>query len=271
MGSIYTIEALVGHSAGKKYVGQTKYPKDRLWRHSHALKLNKHYNPYLQRYYNKYGKDSLKFTILGEYPDKDLNFWEHFFIKCFNSHKNGFNGNEGGFHGISHLRKECTLKNAFTGEIATEVSYHEFARKHNIDIASIARVFKGEANHVEGWILPNSSWKPKSFSLIGPDNKEYTHYGYMADFCKIHGIKRQAAIGDVLNRKKQSMHGWRLPESYPPQKSYKFINPKGEIIKKPNLKTFETKYGLERQGLYDLLNGKIASFKGWKVYQEATC
>lgn len=49
----------------KYYIGSTKNSfYKRFWQHCHALRNNRHKNPYLQRSFNKYGEDIFVFSII---------------------------------------------------------------------------------------------------------------------------------------------------------------------------------------------------------------
>lgn len=71
---IYMIYCL---PANKAYIGQSKNISRRWYHHKNDLKHDKHANVYLQRVYNKYGKDSLHFSVLeitSELSEKEARF-----------------------------------------------------------------------------------------------------------------------------------------------------------------------------------------------------
>ena len=93
---------------GKSYIGQAKDVKNRKCRHLSELRSGHHFNQYLQRSYNKYKEDSLIWRVL-EYCDKDeLDNKEIYWIAYYDTHKNGFNANEGGRNNRDYERTEET-------------------------------------------------------------------------------------------------------------------------------------------------------------------
>lgn len=58
---IYKIENIIN---GDCYIGQSVHPQLRKTQHWRRLDLNKHHNIYLQRAWNKYGKDNFIFEII---------------------------------------------------------------------------------------------------------------------------------------------------------------------------------------------------------------
>lgn len=77
----------------KHYIGSTKNLYTRKYSHWNKLKLNKHGNIYLQRAYNKYGKENFIFTILEVCNIKELRTREIYYINKFQSFlpKYGYN------------------------------------------------------------------------------------------------------------------------------------------------------------------------------------
>ncbi len=68
-GGIYKIINIV---TGDYYIGSAINFKERKRRHFKDLKKDKHHSRYLQRSYNKHGKDNFKFEILEIISDKNL-------------------------------------------------------------------------------------------------------------------------------------------------------------------------------------------------------
>ena len=96
MRGLYAIRNKV---TGKYYVGETLYLRKREIQHFSNLKTNKHENDYLQKSYNKYGKDAFEFIILeadNSFTLEELNEKEKYYIEYFDSYKNGYNLTVGG-------------------------------------------------------------------------------------------------------------------------------------------------------------------------------
>lgn len=72
------------------YIGECKDFYKRYGRHLSALRRNKHCNPKLQNFVNKYGVDTLSFDILEEVDDDRIER-EIYYIQLYNSIENGFN------------------------------------------------------------------------------------------------------------------------------------------------------------------------------------
>jgi group I intron endonuclease len=80
----------------KSYIGLTKGFKGRRSQHLRMLIHNKHFNIHLQRAFNKYGKDNFIIELIEECDKKDLSEKEKYYIKMYNSFKNGYNLTTGG-------------------------------------------------------------------------------------------------------------------------------------------------------------------------------
>lgn len=60
------IYSIINKTNGKKYIGSSMDVNRRVKRHLYDLKRGKHHNAYLQRSYDKHGKESFEFIILEE-------------------------------------------------------------------------------------------------------------------------------------------------------------------------------------------------------------
>lgn len=69
---IQGIYSIIHAETGRTYIGSSKDVRKRLGTHRTDLKYNRHPNPALQNYYNKYGKDSFSFNILTIIEDAEI-------------------------------------------------------------------------------------------------------------------------------------------------------------------------------------------------------
>src|ERR1035437_6595996 len=69
MAKIQGIYSILHINSGRIYVGSSKNIKKRMGTHKTDLRKNRHPNPALQNYYNKYGMDSFDFCIICEVED----------------------------------------------------------------------------------------------------------------------------------------------------------------------------------------------------------
>ena len=95
MGYIYQIYCDL-EEISSVYIGKTTRTaeerfKEHLEEARHGRRNFKFYNAI-----NKYGEEHFHFLVLGEYPEKDLNQWEIYWIDYYNSFINGWNSTLGG-------------------------------------------------------------------------------------------------------------------------------------------------------------------------------
>lgn len=96
MKSVSGIYSITNKINNYMYVGQSINVYQRLKNHLNSLQLNKHENEYLQRAWNKYGKEAFEFKLIKACKPKYLNRFEKLYIKKYNSYHNGYNNTIGG-------------------------------------------------------------------------------------------------------------------------------------------------------------------------------
>lgn len=79
---IYCIENKMNH---KRYIGQSIHINRRWSEHKYHLNNNTHNNDYLQKSWNKYGKDCFEFKILECCDVSELDAKEHDYIMLYNT------------------------------------------------------------------------------------------------------------------------------------------------------------------------------------------
>ena len=275
---IYIFEVVSGNPEriGEKYVGQAKRDaRERENYHWNKLKNDEHSNKMLQNYYNKYGKDSLKYTFIFKSPENELNFWEKFWIKCFDSYEgDGFNLTAGGTEAV-HQYKPCIFKNMKTGEIVESESRKHFASKYGFCHASVNELVNGGMYYLGDWIYLLNENKIKKHKLISPDGKEYEIYdGKIKEFCKEMGLIPNA-IHLLLCGKSQFSKGWHRPDSKIKSKSdwrgckeFKFLSPSNDVLSGNVLVEFCKNHGLNYECMSKVNTGRLEQYKGWTKYKE---
>lgn len=116
----------------KVYIGQTCWGyKKRILKHKSDLKRNKHSNNHLQNAYNKYGIKSFKSCIIDKAETiEELNEKEIFWIKYYNSIKEGYNIHTGGLNQklSEKTKKKISIKSKETWKS------NEYRKKHSDSI-----------------------------------------------------------------------------------------------------------------------------------------
>ncbi len=70
--------------SSKFYIGSAQNLRSRMVNHLYNLRVGKHHSKFLQRSFNKYGRDSIKFEILARCPGEYLLKLEQWFINTLN-------------------------------------------------------------------------------------------------------------------------------------------------------------------------------------------
>lgn len=176
MTGIYKITCLVNN---KSYIGQSVSIKRRWATHQRELAAGVHHNEYLQRAYNKYGKNSFTYEILELCPKEKLNEREQFYIRIFDTFENGFNCDLGGHNisadanpmsGKSGAQSPRYIDNIYQLNMAGEI-VGEF---ESANIAS--KSINGQAGHIQNCL---QSWKQHSSSKASDASRErFTHKGF---------------------------------------------------------------------------------------------
>ena len=109
-GEIYLIKSI----SNKIYIGQTRYGYLNRWRdHIYdAFDKKKNHCRILNAAIRKYGKDKFYITLLKKCLIKDMDYYEKFYIKVFNSLKpHGYNIKEGGSSSPHSMETKMKIRN----------------------------------------------------------------------------------------------------------------------------------------------------------------
>lgn len=159
---IYKIENKVN---GKIYIGQARNIEDRWKNHKSCLNSGKHDNTYLQRSWDKYGKDNFTFEVIEECKIEKLNELEIKYIRIYNSYtkfknSNGYNMTLGGdgclrisdivlFSGEEYTIHEATaiygdsvqtLQNYLNRETKMPKKYYDFGFRYKDDNETVYEI-----------------------------------------------------------------------------------------------------------------------------------
>ena len=133
MGYIYKITNILNQ---KSYIGKTIRDPEIRW--NEHKQDNKHPNLPLQRAFKKYGINSFSFEIIEEVKEELLDEREKYYIKKFNTYKQGYNATLGGEGGVTHtlpkeeIEKILTLwKQKCTISQISKITGHSFSAIQN--------------------------------------------------------------------------------------------------------------------------------------------
>lgn len=150
---MYSIYKITNTINKKAYVGLTNNIQRRKGRHFADLISKRHDNQFLQKEFNLYGLESFVFeTVLSEdCTSEEISEYERFFIKEFDSYRNGYNQNEGGNFGPSNGGSQFTFSDLFCIYSAIEFSARAggvLSRMYEVSATTISRI-KNRENHIE--------------------------------------------------------------------------------------------------------------------------
>lgn len=108
------IYSITNNVNDKKYIGQSLDIKHRWRHHINELKKNNHANSHLQNAWNKYGEEKFNFEIIQICAPSELDMKEQYWIKYYDSMKNGYNlcMGGGGCSGYKHTEGELSKMRA---------------------------------------------------------------------------------------------------------------------------------------------------------------
>lgn len=138
---IYKIENLTNH---KVYIGQSKNISQRWIKHRiHGTQSGYNDADYpLYRAMRKYGIENFSFSILEECSIEELNEKEQYWIKQFNSYKEGYNQTNGGEGGHPlKLTEEQVLE--IYQKLQTEERMVDIAQQYNVSHQTISEINLG--------------------------------------------------------------------------------------------------------------------------------
>ena len=279
------------------YIGQSINIKDRFIKHCNELSRGIHYNWMLQENYNKYGEPSIE-ILEKVYNPSILSSREVHWVSIFDSYYNGMNQTLGGESNYGETNPWALYTKKVYLDILKELisepllTYKQIATKLKV------------SDRVVGTIAMCTSHKwlefeaPEDYSKLlklknTRNTKLYTqgvYYDILYQLASTNNtvmevsaalnvsprIVERISLGQShldLKIKYPALHSAMLgkigtkkvtarrKEPYP-----KIVSPEGVIYDFSNARQFAREHDLQQTNLISLVNRKIKSHKGWKLY-----
>lgn len=289
---IYQIVNIINN---KFYIGSAKNLYTRFSQHLRELNKNRHRNSFLQRSWNKHGREAFRFEVLEFIEDwSKLRIIEQKYIdntQCCKRHI-GYNiQTKVGEHKINkggrktkvvpgyQWREEAKIRNrkrrshlhgksynllSPAGKLVTGKGVEEFCRKYNLLSQNVRLLLNGKIPYHNRWINLDQPLPP-TVKLISPHNdiiyEVFIHE--LADFVKYHGIAPELFQMNSFKNNGSHIKGWCLADT--PIKKYWLISPKGEKYKVISRNAYPLcrSLGLHQGVFSKLKSGEMKSYKGW--------
>ena len=237
MGVIYSIVNKINNAT---YIGSAVgNGKSRWIRHKTDLKANIHHSSYLQRAYNKYGKNEFEFSILKNVDDDQILIEEQ---KYLDYRKANYPTNLN--YNMCWIAGNCSGRQ-FTTKTINQMSKSHLGKTVPLTVREqMSKTWGEKAN--------------KTYELITPENKHVT-FTNIRQFCRENKLDN-VSISLLLNNKIYYYKGWVKDYSH----SYSFISPDGIIYKNiTNLTNFCDEHNLKMKGMSKLHCGGVKSYFKW--------
>lgn len=143
MTTLAGVYAIVNTRDGKLYIGSSSCIDRRWCKHKHLLRKNKHFNPHLQRAWNRDGEFSFKHIVLSVVGDRDLLLKEEqifldtyglpndefgYNIRCKAANNTGFRHSDKTKQKLSKLSRKCwndpVVREKFMANIQANAKRH---------------------------------------------------------------------------------------------------------------------------------------------------
>lgn len=183
---IYSITNLVNN---KQYIGSTCQSFNERWRkHLSHLKLNKHHSNYLQKSFNKHGRENFVFTILEFCSPEDCLKREQYYLDLFKVYESEFGYNICAFAGN-------TLGRRLSEDAKRRISEAAKGHKHWVG-----------KTHSEEARKKISLARSKTYIFINPDKEEIVIFN-LKEFCEANNLSYYC-MRDVIRGRKIRHRGW---------------------------------------------------------------
>jgi len=287
--SIYKIVNKINQ---KYYVGSSVNPTQRWNNHKRHLCLNKHANDYLQRAWNKYGKDAFDFIIVVSFPSsfseqqllseeqKWLNKAE-FDPLTYNLTFVAGSPNSNMSEYSKKKRSESLKRVVRTPEWKAKISRSHMGLHPTPETLQKLRISHLGKKHTPEHIEKATEPRRKHWDFISPTG-ESIHIYDLKRFCRDNALN-SGRMYDVYSGKRNHHKNWkafplRQKPKYRPTpehirkvadgcaKDYVFLSPQNEKICIHNLAKFCRENNLHSKTMCKVFHGKIVNHRGWRKY-----
>lgn len=241
------------------YIGSSINLAKRIENHKTSLKANRHKNPPLQAYYNKYGIEKIVFYYIETCSDSELLKTEQKYIDFYGniSDRSSFNICSIAGNTLGVKKSEETREKIRSSLLGTEASLESKIKR--------SKSLKGKKRSLESRINLTVA-KSKNFQITDPFGIIFTGKN-LKEFSKQHGLT-YTKMYLVNNGKIKSYRGWTrttpLDKPIEQERYYKFLSPDGKIYEGNSITKFIKEIGFGRKQFPKLKKRIISEFRGWK-------
>lgn len=139
---------------GHSYIGQSINIITRWNHHRNFSNKNSNYPLYLA--FQKYGIDNFTFEVLEECDTLDLDSKEMYYIKLYDTYRNGYNQTEGGSGSKGYFQKisQNDLYEIYDLLINSNISQQEIATMFQVGEDTISEINNGKTRILENFTFP---------------------------------------------------------------------------------------------------------------------
>lgn len=252
------IYKIINKANGKYYIGRSSDIYNRWTTHRKKLHKNIHENKYLQRSWNKYGKENFEFLIIEEIPKELLLETEQKYLNISKTEKDKCYNLQ--FKSISYGVWNTKRKEKLNLFVKGHIPWNKGLKMSSEFSQLLSQRNKGQKISDEQREKISKKLKGRKKPLrseLHRINLSVSHKG------KVHDEEHKRKISLSLKGHLTS-NETRLKLSQSNSKNWKAISPNGNVVKIFNLRKFCIDNGLSQPNLFNVIKGLRKTHKGWK-------